>query len=95
MPMEKRKNFYLIFKEAMNNACKYSKAKHVNVDIAEKAGKLIMSIADDGIGFDAKNVHAGNGLKNMRARALEMHATLNITGFLEKGTNIELIVPVK
>jgi len=95
LSMEKRKNFYLIFKEALNNACKYSKAKKVSVNITEEAGKLTMMIEDDGIGFDEKNIHAGNGLKSMQTRAHEMNAHLNIQSKLNEGTKIELSMPVK
>jgi signal transduction histidine kinase len=94
LSMDKRKNFYLIFKEALNNACKYSKAKQVSVNIADEAGKLMMMIKDDGIGFDENNIHAGNGLKNMQARAEEMNARLNIQSKLNEGTKIELVMQV-
>lgn len=95
LPMEKRKNFYLIFKEAINNACKYSRAKNVNVTIAEQLNKLIMIITDDGIGFEVHNAYSGNGLKNMQARAKEINGELHISSWQKKGTRIELRMPLK
>ncbi len=96
LPMEKRKNFYLIFKEAINNAYKYSNAKMVNVSIAETSNKLVMIITDGGIGFESSDkTLGGNGLKNMQTRAKEINAQLQITSWLNKGTRIELQMPVE
>jgi signal transduction histidine kinase len=93
--MGKRKNFYLIFKEAINNTYKYSNAKTVNVSIAQQAQNIVMIITDDGAGFEvANNTSGGNGLKNMQTRAKEISGQLGITSWLMKGTRIELRVPV-
>ena len=93
--MGKRKNFYLIFKEAINNTYKYANGKTVNVSIAQQAQNIIMIITDDGSGFEIEKKHeVGNGLKNMQTRAKEMGAKLNITSWLNKGTRIELHMPV-
>ncbi len=96
LSMITRKNLYLIFKEAINNAYKYSFAKTVIVGISEKAGKLIMQVIDDGKGFiiASKNIK-GNGLENMNLRAKEINATLYITSKEDKGTVIELVLPIK
>ena len=48
LTMEKRKNFYLFFKEAINNAAKYSDAEKVSVCIAQKDHSIEMNISDDG-----------------------------------------------
>lgn len=94
VPMGKRKNFYLIFKEAINNIYKYANGKTVNVIITQQAQKVVMIITDDGKGFDtANNISEGNGLKNMQTRASEIHAQLSITSWIKKGTRIELRVP--
>src|SRR5579862_1008829 len=96
LPMEKRKNVYLIFKEAITNAYKYSNAKTVNVTITAGLNILLMIIADDGIGFDTdKKSLAGNGLKNMETRAKEIGARLNVTSLQTKSTRVELRIPVK
>ena len=96
LPMAKRKNFYLIFKEAINNIYKHAGCKTVNVSIAQQAKYIVMIITDDGAGFDSANgVPVGNGLKNMQARAKEISARLSITSRLMKGMRIELSVPFK
>ena len=91
LPMVKRKDFYLIFKEAVTNAYKYSGAKNVNVSIGMESGKLIMIISDDGNGFESPaHTLGGNGLINMQTRTKEIGARLNIKSWPQKGTRIEL-----
>jgi ligand-binding sensor domain-containing protein len=96
LAMDQRKNIYLIFKEAVNNAYKYSEAKTVTVSIAAGANDLLMSISDDGTGFiPSEPSLTGNGLKNMKFRSKEIHAHLQITSRPQKGTRIELKLPLK
>ncbi|HTR30089.1 MAG TPA: ATP-binding protein [Puia sp.] len=95
LSMERRKNFYLIFKEAVTNAYKYSNAKNVKVNIESEYGWLNMRIGDDGLGFDPAGRHpAGNGLKNMRSRSEEIGADLKITSVPGKGTTVQFRMSV-
>jgi ligand-binding sensor domain-containing protein/two-component sensor histidine kinase len=94
LPMAKRKDFYLIFKEAINNTYKYADCKTVRVSIALEAQNIVMRIADDGVGFEENKSMGGNGLKNMETRAKEISAQLNITSSAMKGTEVELRMPV-
>jgi signal transduction histidine kinase len=76
--MTARRNIYLIFKEAINNIAKYSRAKHVHVDMRVENGFLILDISDDGVGFDALSKPSGNGLNTMRRRAESLGGTVQI-----------------
>jgi len=92
---EIRRNVYLIFKEAVNNIAKYSEASQVEFDFAMKEGSLVMRIKDDGKGFDMESIQAegsGNGLKNMKRRAIEIGGKLDITSQPGIGTSIILAV---
>ncbi len=91
LTMEKRKNFYLIFKEAVTNAYKYSHANNVTVQISAEGGWLMMQITDDGSGFDpaAKN-GTGNGLKNMQSRSREIGGELAVSTAPAGGTTVKL-----
>ena len=96
LAMDQRKNIYLIFKEAVNNAYKYSHAKTVTVNITAGANNLRMSISDDGTGFiPSEPSLQGNGLHNMKFRSKEIHAHLQIISRLREGTRIELTLPLK
>jgi len=52
LPMEKRKNFYLIFKEAVHNCAKYARARQVQVMLRKEGNCLVLSVKDDGVGFE-------------------------------------------
>lgn len=85
-----RKNIYLIFKEAVNNAVKYAKGKAVTVKIYKYRRYLHMSIKDDGQGFNAAtNGKSGNGLNNMQRRANELGGSLKIASD-HSGTTVHL-----
>jgi signal transduction histidine kinase len=104
LEMEKRKNFFLIYKEAVNNVVKYSEAKNLTVDIRRKGNRIIMKIEDDGKGFDLSKTSegfkssdvygGGNGLKNMQNRAKEMKGHLKMHSEPGKGTRIEVAFPI-
>ena len=88
--MEIRRNFYLIFKEALNNLVKYSNATRVSISLTNKNNFITLTIRDNGVGFDVKQTSTGNGLLSMRSRAEEMKAELKIESELGNGTNVEL-----
>lgn len=94
LPMEKRKNIFLIYKEALNNAAKYSGCKNVTIRFVHQSNLLILEIKDDGSGFDEQTVRRGNGLSNMSSRIQEMKGKIKIDSSPGKGTNIELEIPV-
>jgi signal transduction histidine kinase len=104
LDMGKRKNFYLVFKEVVNNSLKYAACKNLYVHIEMKGKFIEMKIRDDGKGFDLAKTSegykssdvfgGGNGLKNMQWRAKEMKGTLKITSAPEEGTLTELHFPI-
>jgi signal transduction histidine kinase len=101
LPMDKRKNFYLIFKEAVNNSIKYSGAKLINANISVQENSLLLKVTDDGVGFKPevemnadKSSLCGNGLYNMQKRAKEMDGSVNIQSSLNAGTMIALSFPL-
>jgi signal transduction histidine kinase len=94
LPMEVRKNLYLIFKEATNNLVKYSDADKAYFSIKEEDKYVSMVINDNGKGFDPGAGTPGNGLKNMHKRAEEIGAKLIVISEPGKGTNIQLKIAV-
>jgi two-component system sensor histidine kinase UhpB len=90
----KRKNLFLIFKEAVNNAAKYSGATEVEILLSHTEGKLRMTVSDNGCGFDEARINPGNGVKNMKARAQAINAHLALITAAGHGTRIELVLPI-
>jgi two-component system, NarL family, sensor histidine kinase UhpB len=90
LSMERRRDFYLIFKEAVNNLAKYSKATSAKV-IVEVDGKIVrMTVADNGIGFKNSELLPGNGIHNMRQRAGSWNDQLRINSEPGEGTQVVL-----
>jgi two-component sensor histidine kinase len=92
LPMQVRKNFYLVFKEAITNVVKYSEASRVSIDLFEKNKTIMLRIRDNGKGIPVNAQTLGNGLMNMTRRAEEIGGELNIISANDGGTEIELML---
>ncbi|MBK9759179.1 MAG: hypothetical protein IPO90_04185 [Flavobacteriales bacterium] len=92
--MTQRKNLYLIFKEALNNAVKYSGCKNLLILLSKEKTGYLLRVQDDGIGFEVNGRRddslGGNGLGNMRRRAEEMGGQLEVRSAPGQGTTVEL-----
>lgn len=91
---DQRKNLFLIFKETVNNAAKYSEASRVQINLYRQNQVLVMRVEDNGKGFDEQAVKTGNGLRNLRERAREIKGELTLKSSLGEGTEIELHFPI-
>jgi signal transduction histidine kinase len=89
LEMDERRSIYLIVKEAINNAAKHSECESLVVTFVNNY-HLEISIKDDGCGFDTTLSTARNGLANMKRRAKQIGAELNIKSGKKSGTTILL-----
>ena len=89
-----KRNVYLIFKEAVNNAAKYSSCSSMHIFIGMSDLKFKMIIRDDGKGFKVDQVNYGNGLRNMVQRANQISGKLEIESSEGGGTAVILQLPV-
>jgi ligand-binding sensor domain-containing protein/anti-sigma regulatory factor (Ser/Thr protein kinase) len=98
LPLEKRHDFFLIYKEALTNAARYSRATELCVRLLRQRTHLVLILQDNGQGFDMTKPKGrpggGNGLGNMRKRAATLHASLSVESGLGSGTTICLQVEV-
>jgi signal transduction histidine kinase len=92
-----RRNLFLILKEALANAARHSHCRAVAIHAQASGGELLISIADDGCGFDQSSVQEGNGLENMRRRARDLGGSIsfNNPGDGGSGTRLLLRVPLR
>jgi signal transduction histidine kinase len=80
-------------REALSNISRHARAKRARVRLANGNGLVVLTVEDDGVGFDPRSPSACNGLRNMRGRAAAMHGELRITSRSGKGTRLRLTVP--
>jgi signal transduction histidine kinase len=91
---------FSIVQEAVNNAKKHARPRNVTIGGVEKGDMLIISIRDDGQGFDVTQTlvnyaeRGSFGLLNMRERAEIAQGTLQIKSRPGKGTTVTLSVPL-
>lgn len=90
LTMEQRKNFYLFFKEVINNAAKHSGAEKVCVRVAKEDRDIQMFISDNGRGFDTTKIFNGNGMTSLKKRVAELNAQFNLTSLVNEGTTVQL-----
>jgi two-component sensor histidine kinase len=95
LTMEKRRHFYLFFKEAINNLTKYSNCRNAVVSVIYQKGQLTVSISDDGVGFDLNTAkEGGNGLMTMRQRAKNLRGEFSLKSAPGQGTTVGIRFPV-
>lgn len=87
-------DFYMIYKEAINNAVKYSDAKKLTISLLKEQNALLMTIKDNGKGFDPKLQKLGNGIMNMKKRSEQLKGIFKIESKTDIGTKIEVKIPI-
>jgi signal transduction histidine kinase len=91
---EIKEHVFLIAKEAINNAVKYSQAQHLYITVAAGDGHMLLVIQDDGKGFDDTVITGGNGLQNIRRRIESIQGELQVESSVEKGTKVQAKVKI-
>jgi signal transduction histidine kinase len=85
-----------IAQEALNNALRHAEAERIELRMEARDGRLIVTVADDGIGFDPedRSLRARRlGLTSMEERAVALGGTLNVVSRRGEGTTVTLEVP--
>lgn len=89
---------FRIVQEALQNVRKHSRSARVRITIDSRVDTLFVAIVDDGVGFDSRaRTEAGErhfGLSSMEERARLIRSDLRIMSVLDKGTTVELRVPL-
>ena len=83
---------FRIVQEGLANARKHANARRAEVRIEEREGERCITVVDDGGGFDEEEVAAGQGLKNMRARAAAIGGGFRLVSTPGRGTALEVVL---
>jgi two-component system, NarL family, sensor histidine kinase LiaS len=88
-------HLFRILQESVSNTLRHSKASSLEVLLIKRDSLVILRVMDDGIGFDSEKEKTGSyGLQNMQERALEIGGSFKIVSVPNKGTRLEVKVPM-
>lgn len=97
IPLDKgvEDHLFRILQESVSNTLRHAKATSLDVLLIKRDEFVIMRVTDDGIGFDQEDGKSGSyGLQNMYERAVEIGGTMKIVSLKNKGTRLEVKVPI-
>lgn len=91
VPDKLKLNIYRIVQEQFNNILKHAMAKNVIVHLKQDHEKTILSIKDDGVGFDTGKKANGVGLMNIKTRASLFNGEVSIITSPGKGCELRIV----
>jgi signal transduction histidine kinase len=83
---------FRIVQEGLANVRKHAGARRADVWIGQRLGRRIVSVRDDGVGFEGEEAPAGQGLKNMRQRAKTIDGGFVLRSRPGAGTSLEVVL---
>ena len=83
---------FRIVQEGLGNARRHAGARRVEVSIAQRNGRRVVAVSDDGAGFDADSSGEGQGLANMKLRAEAIDGRMSLDSTPGRGTAIEVVL---
>jgi PAS domain S-box-containing protein len=83
-----------LVRESLSNVARHSRAATCRVSLYREDGDAVLVVEDDGVGFDPATIAAGQGLPNLRSRAERLSGTLTIAPSEERGTRVEIHLPL-
>ncbi len=87
-------HIYRMVQETMQNIYKHANAKHIKISFRLKNDVILLSIEDNGSGFNVNKAKKGIGLKNINSRAKEIGGKVDIESKIDVGTTILISVPI-
>jgi len=84
---------FRLVQESLNNIAKYAKATEVHVVLREDRDQVVVSVSDNGSGFDTGALRSTHGLLGMRYRVEAEHGELHVQSALGEGTVIQALLP--
>ena len=85
---------YRIVQEQLNNIVKHANASHVRINLSRNEVQVILSISDDGTGFDISQSSEGMGINNIKSRVLNYGGQADFISKPGKGCVLKVTVPI-
>lgn len=90
-----RREVLMIFKEAVHNVLRHAGARSVAIRVERVGGRILLSVKDDGCGFETGAPREGNGLSNIALRSARLGGTLVILSTKGEGSEVRLTSPLR
>jgi signal transduction histidine kinase len=90
-----REAVFYVAADALGNVARHARARRVALSLRRDGGAIILEIADDGVGYDTTTSVGGLGLRNMRERAFNAGARLDVTSAPGAGTRLQMRIPTR
>jgi len=81
-------------REALSNVARHAKASRASVRLGRHGSEAVLTVEDNGVGFDSGRDSKGSGIANMRARAANLGGSLEVTSEEGKGTKLLITFPI-
>lgn len=92
---DSEQTLYRAAQEALENAVRHAQASHITVTIRRNEDSLVLSIHDDGIGFDATHIDYDRfGLHGLQERARTIGGKAQVSSTPGRGTTVQMEIPL-
>jgi two-component system sensor histidine kinase UhpB len=85
---------YRVGQESLTNITRHARASDAWLELSAEDARVLLRVADNGVGLNGHALDAGNGIRGMRERAMLIGGQLRLSRAPEGGVGVELEVPV-
>lgn len=94
LPPNVQQTLFRIAQEMFSNVSRHARATRVDLRLRQEGRELVLSVEDDGQGFEPGESEAGFGLKGIRERVEEFRGSFDLASSPGAGTRVEVRIPL-
>jgi len=90
-----REAVFYVASDALGNVARHARARRAAVSLRREGDAVVLEVSDDGVGYHTATSVAGLGLRNMRQRAFNAGARLDVASAPGTGTRLQMRIPAR
>ncbi|HEY8648363.1 MAG TPA: GAF domain-containing sensor histidine kinase [Candidatus Limnocylindria bacterium] len=90
-----REAVFYVAADALGNVARHARARHAWLSLYRDGESVVLVIIDDGVGYDTTAAVGGLGLRNIRERAFNVGASLEVSSTPGAGTRLQMRIPIR